>query len=318
LVAEENVKISELLEVMKTTMLLEGLSPTTIQNYEFKVNYAIDHFLGDAEVSELTRRKVEAFVAYHRGKGISANTSLQDVAAFRKLVQVAVREGELPNDFGREIKYPRVVEGLPSPMPVARAVEIVNHHPIRERNYRFVAIRDRTMLALALFTGARAKEVCGLELGDLDLNEDVITFRITKGGKPRIVPIHPELKVQLEVYLKIRLEIDVSIKKLPALFVLRVKRGESVNGWRGLKPYYYSEIFKKHARSLGFGSERAHNMRHTFATTLLQSGADLPTIQHLMGHSDIRTTLKYLKIDASGKRKAVNNLPIKLVPDRND
>jgi integrase/recombinase XerD len=311
------MKISEAVDVMRNRMLIQGMSPVTITNYANKLAYALQ-ILGDIDVGELDRHKVEAYLAWHKQQGVANGAIYLDVSAFRKLIQVAAEDG-LCEDFSRDLKYPKVKEKLPSAMHVQDALEIINRWN-RQRYYSFGIARNRTMFALALFTGARAKEVSGLDLNDIDLGENVIHFRVTKGDEPRVVPIHSELRKLLERYLKLRLKIEVPIKKLPALFVIhsyRVAGREQTHGWARISPGYYSIVFKKQAREVGLGDERAHNLRHTFATALLSSGADLVTIQHLMGHKDIRTTLRYLKIYTEGKRQAIENLPIKLVPDEN-
>ncbi len=167
------------------------------------------------------------------------------------------------------------------------------------------------MIALALFTGARAKEVVGLDFDSIDLAGDRVIFTCTKGEEPRVIPLHPELKPLLEEYVRVRLEVvPVPIKKLPALFVgisRTFSRGQP-RGWGRLASQTYSCIFREHAISLGLPNERAHNMRHTFATQLLKSGASLATIQSLLGHKNIATTMIYTKVDEEDKRKAMGGL----------
>jgi site-specific recombinase XerD len=307
--------LSEMCLVMNDYMAIEGLSPITARNYVGAVRRMID-FIGDIETSELTRRHAESYLAMHRQKTSNA-TIYFDVASIRKFVALAVREGELQEDWSRSLKLPVVKRKLPSAMTVGQATRIINEWPVpRERKglngelARFNQIRNRTMMAVALFVGARAKEVTGLDFDDLNLVEDTVLLRNTKGGKSRLNPMHPELKTQLEHYIKLRLKmVDEPTKKLPALFVTWY-RGQ----WQRMTPNSYSTIFKKHVRALGLGDERAHNMRHTFATTLLQGKTDIVTIQHLMGHETLETTLVYLKVDQTMKREAVNGLPIKLVP----
>ena len=125
-----------------------------------------------------------------------------------------------------------------------------------------------------------------------------------------MIPIHPELKSALEMYVKARLEIvPVPIKKLPALFVgntIGAKRS-----WGRIQSNTYSRLFRAHTHTLGL-DERAHSMRHTFATQLLENDVNLATIQQLLGHKNIETTTIYLKVGQGAKRKAVEGLTMKL------
>lgn len=310
--------LSEMSVVMKNCAMIEGLSPATIKNY-LKAMRRVIAYVGDTEVSEFTRKRVEAYLAYHR-QGTSNATIYFDVAAIRKFVGLAVREGELEEDWSRTLKLPNVKRKLPSAMPIEQAIRIINEWPMPRASRglsrplaRFNQIRNRTMMALALFTGARSKEVVGLDFNDLDFASDTVHLRNTKGGDPRIIPMHPQLKLQLESYTKLRIEyVPTPIRQLPALFVSRHK-----GKWGRLLSTSYSIIFKEHVRALGLPSERAHNMRHTFATTLLRNKTDLLTIKELMGHERLETTMIYLKVDQTMKREAVNSLPIRLVPDEN-
>jgi site-specific recombinase XerD len=307
--------LSELIEIHLNRMRIEDRSPRYITQRTFVLRHVLA-FAGDRPVPEFTRRDAEAYMAWHKQQGVGAGSLYSDVSALRGLISTAVLEGEIGEDWGYKLKYPKLRRKLPGAMPAERAVRLVNEWnlPPNHKNtrlQRFNQVRNRTMIALALFTGARAKEVVGLDFDSLDLAGDRVVFTCTKGEEPRVIPLHPELKPLLEEYIRVRLEVvPIPIKKLPALFV-GISRSPSrgrPRGWNRLIAQTYSHIFRTHANSLGLPNERAHNMRHTFATQLLKSGASLPAIQSLLGHKNIATTLIYTKVDEEDKRKAMGGL----------
>ena len=303
--------LSEFIDTVRTHMILEGLSP----RYTEQVVYALRRVAAwrDKPVAEFGRRDAEAYEVMHKLEGVTTGALYADVCAFRRLSKSAVREGECATDWGRELKAPKVKRPLPAALSPEEALRIINvWHPVKNggKINRYVQMRNRTMMILALFTGARAKEIVGLNFEHVDLGQGVISFVHTKGEEPRMVPIHPELKEALEAYIAVRLEIvPVPIKVLPALFVSDARN--CPGRWKRINSNTYSCMFRAHTHTLGL-DERAHSMRHTFATQLLENDVNLATIQQLLGHKNIETTTIYLKVGQGAKRKAVEGLTMKL------
>lgn len=153
----------------------------------------------------------------------------------------------------------------------------------------------------AIYTGMRFSELVRLTWGDIDFTRDEITVRISKSGKFRVIPLHPELKRQLK---------PAAGPKASACF--------SMTGKDGYKPYYHKlaaiigqaeKILSKRTKEkYDFGRIGWHTFRHTFASHLIMSGVDLVTVSKLLGHADIKTTMIYSHLSQEHLRDGVKKL----------
>jgi integrase/recombinase XerD len=139
------------------------------------------------------------------------------------------------------------------------------------------------------------------------LEKRIVALQETKGRVPRLIPLHSELISILEDYIQHRLKIPIPLKDLPYLFISR----QSGRPWTKMTPNNYVTRFIHHADKLGIDAT-SHSMRHTFATTLIENDVDISVVQQLLGHKDISTTVRYLKVRTKKKREAVARLPFKL------
>lgn len=165
--------------------------------------------------------------------------------------------------------------------------------------YKFEAIRNETILYLLIFTGLRLQEMLDLEMTDLSMDSGEILVRQGKGQKDRIVPIHPRLRPVLKNYLAAR----------------RASRNHSrffITGAKSEKP-----LDGKHVRTMCQKLSRAsscyftpHMLRHTFATFMLEGGADLFFIKEVLGHSNISTTQLYLSCSKDALKREISNITI--------
>jgi integrase len=155
--------------------------------------------------------------------------------------------------------------------------------------------RNRRAIYLMLYTGLRLSEAAVLLWEDVDLHAEVLTVEEGKGGKARLLPIHPALWAKLDQVPRWARE--------PAGAVAGKQDGERLN------PKALAHIFEVWLPKRGIKGVHAHRLRHTFATEMLKVGVPLPDIQEAMGHTDISTTRIYLRVDFSRLRGAVERLP---------
>ena len=158
--------------------------------------------------------------------------------------------------------------------------------------------RDRLLLALFAYAGLRRSELLGLNWTDVDLERRLLKVRRAKGGRQRIVPIHPALEPLFVDYLRVRAH-----HPEPALFV-------GVQG-RRLSQTIMTQTFLRYARAAGVTERKRvtpHTLRHVFASGLLRAGANLRQIQELLGHKHLDSTQRYTRVTAHELRGAVKRL----------
>jgi integrase/recombinase XerC len=214
------------------------------------------------------------------------------IAAARAFFRYLVRRGEVEKSPAAELSLPKARRPMPTFLGVDAAKEVVE----APRGTLAEGLRDRAMLEMLYGSGLRVSELCGLDLGhlDLDANDAGGSVRVHgKGSKERVVPIGSQAAAALRRYLGRRSELAAGAKKKPAderaLFL-------SPRGQR-LAVRRVQEIVKEYGM-LGAGRAdlHPHALRHTFATHLLDGGADLRAIQKLLGHSSLGTTQRYAHV----------------------
>jgi integrase/recombinase XerD len=212
----------------------------------------------------------------------SINRSVVAIKMFLRFCKMA---GHVKDDLTIFMERPKLWQKLPvicSKDQVARLIET----PAEEDPYLF---RDRALLELLYATGTRASEVSVLKIGDVNLKIGYIRC-LGKGNKERIVPLNKSASAAIEEYLeKLRPKL-AKPKSGDSLFLSRTGRALSrIEIWR---------IVKKYARLSGLSRQMTtHTLRHCFATHLLSGGADLRSVQEMLGHVDISTTQIYTHVD---------------------
>jgi integrase/recombinase XerC len=214
------------------------------------------------------------------------------IAAARALFRYLVRRGEVEKSPAAELSLPKARRPLPTFLGVDAAKEVVE----TPRATLAEGLRDRAIMEMLYGSGLRVSELCGLDVGhiDLDANDAGGGARVHgKGSKERVVPIGSQAAAALRRYLARRSELSAGARSKPAdaraLFL-------SARGQR-LAARRVQEIVKKYGM-LGAGRAdlHPHALRHTFATHLLDGGADLRAIQKLLGHSSLGTTQRYTHV----------------------
>ena len=225
------------------------------------------------------------------------------------LEQTAARKSlSLPTMHLRQVRHPSAGKSLPGAIAFRRVEELLNAPKLkRDRMY----YRDKAVLELLYGTGMRAGEVTALELRNIDWDERCIRCR-GKGNKERMIPMTPRAMRAVRRWLewrKLKLRQGCfrhqseSVRRQAEQRVFISRRGHEFN-----REDVY-RIVRKYAERIGQPEIHPHTLRHSFATHLMNAGADLRAIQQLLGHSSLSTTQTYLSLDVSHLRRAMEKHP---------
>jgi integrase/recombinase XerC len=271
-------------------------SPRTIEAYQDCVSpylaFLSQHrgeALSLADMGTITAGEVRAYLAHRRAgdRPLSARSASQALSAIRSFHAYLDRRHDTPNHALALVKGPRVVAGAPRPVSEDQArglIEEAVNDPDREP---WEAARDEAVLTLLWGCGLRISEALSLKRSDAPLGPSI---RITgKGSKTRVVPVLDAVREAIDTYLA---ALPSPLAPEDALF--RARRGGP------LSPRHVQATMQNLRSRLGL-SEKAtpHALRHSFATHLLGAGADLRSIQELLGHASLSTTQKYTEVDAA-------------------
>jgi integrase/recombinase XerD len=264
------------------------LAPRTVDSYRRD----LEDFEGklDTDAAQASREQIEAYLAELRAAGRSGSTMARRLAALRSFYRHEQLLGERPDNPAAEIAAPRRARRLPrtlSPGEAERLMEAAAGTTPR-------ALRDGALVELLYGAGLRVSEAVGLERGSVDLDERLVRC-IGKGSKERIVPIGRQAADALRRYLS-RGRPFLDRRHSPALF-LNARGGPLTRAGVFL-------ILRRLAEKAGLEPDRVHPhlLRHSFATHLLEGGADLRSVQEMLGHADLATTELYTHVTDKRRR----------------
>jgi integrase/recombinase XerC len=242
---------------------------------------------------------VRSYLAHlHRAK-LSNRSLARHLSTLRSFFRWACREGHIEKNPAKGLPAPRVPKTLPRAMTLPDTERLLDSG----HDEGLIPERERALFELLYATGLRVSEAAGLDLDDVDFAERLV--RVTgKGSRERIVPFGEAAADALRAYL-------------PSRAALRHRANDEdetgdplfVNARGGrLTPRSMARLLKRRLRAAGLPEEISpHALRHTFATHLLQAGADLRAIQELLGHASLSTTQKYTHLDAARLREVYRN-----------
>lgn len=277
---------SALLDAFLTHLsAVRNLSPATIRAYATDLAQFLDwcERKGNA-VGQVTRRDLRAYLAELAAARYSKTTIARKQSALRSFFAFLVENGLVSRDPAAAMISVHLPERLPPSVPadlIARLLELPDvSTPL--------GLRDRAVLELAYATGARVAEISALDVADVDLPTGQARL-FGKGSKERIVPLHRLAVTILRAYLRDARPRLLSGKDEDALFVGSRGHRYSTNSIRRMLSGYLSRL----SADTGL---TPHTIRHAFATHLLESGADLRTVQELLGHVALSTTQIYTHV----------------------
>ncbi len=261
-----------------------GLAPNTIAAY----GRDIAQYLGYLDGREPDMTLVEGWVSSLHDANISRASVARKVASIRGLHRFLVAEDFRETDPTLLLETPRLGEPLPKALSVDEAIKLVESPDISTLKGR----RDSAVLEFLYGTGARVSEATGLDLTYVDL-DDAIAIVTGKGAKQRIVPLGSKAVMALSRWLPDRLDL-----------IRRDQRGDpmftSVRG-RRLSRQAVFNIVRESAARIGLDPAKVspHVLRHSAATHMVEGGADLRTVQEMLGHATISTTQVYTRVSAA-------------------
>lgn len=267
--------------------LESGHSPHTVDNYlrDLRRLAEFADARGLAGPEGLTRPILRDFVFALKDLGLSAATIRRHVSAVRTYFGFLLGEGLIREDPSDRLESPRLGRSLPETLTVPEIEALLAAPSIDEP----LGWRDRALLELGYGSGLRVSELCGLGLTDLVLTEGLVRV-LGKGSKERLVPIGRSVIGALSVYLHtLRPTLDRGASRQRVFLNNRGQPLSRVGAWG---------IVKRAATRAGLKKPvTPHTLRHSFATHLLEGGADLRAVQEMLGHADLATTQIYTHVD---------------------
>ncbi|NQS99963.1 MAG: site-specific tyrosine recombinase XerD [Candidatus Omnitrophica bacterium] len=265
----------------------KGLAENTISSYRRDLNKYIDYLEKNniKSLSQVKRKDVTSFMLDLKDKGLNSNSIAHALVAVKVLHRFLVSERYLKDDITGVLSLPKLWKRLPEVLSLADVDKLLRAPNLKLR----LGIRDKAFLELIYATGMRVSEVTNLKLIDLNLDMGFAKC-IGKGQKERIIPIGTFAQKALSRYIEKARPGFAKAKDEPYLFLSRLgKKISRQTFWKTIKVYAKKCKFKKEIAP--------HTLRHSFATHLLERGADLRTVQEMLGHSDISTTQIYTHIN---------------------
>jgi len=219
-----------------------------------------------------------------------ASTMKKKVSAIRSFFKFLLKRHLIDQNPASGLRSPKIAKSLPRFLTVDQAFRVMDAPPKEEKRAKPLMVRDQAMLETLYGTGVRVGELAGMNVDHCDFSESSVRV-LGKGGKERIVPLGKSSVEALQLYLPARRSLLVKAKEgdPDALWLSR-------NGKR-LSVRQVQNIVRRHGTlGAGRGDLHPHAMRHTCATHLLDAGADLRSIQELLGHSSLSTTQRYTHV----------------------
>ena len=269
-----------------TYLLVEkGLSPNTLQAYRRDLGKFVGFLQQEGRApQDATQADIMGFLKAVRENGLSARSSARALVSVRSLFRFMSIKGLVGRDPTLNVDAPKLPRSLPKSLPYDD-IETLLAAP---NTNDMLGLRDRAMLELLFATGLRASELVTLRLSDIDLGLGVLTA-YGKGSKERPVPVGRTAIAWLSRYLQTSRPALLAGRSCDLLFIRR--------GAQGITRQGFWKIVKRHGKTAGIKRVLSpHVLRHSFATHLLEHGADLRSVQLMLGHSDISTTQIYTHV----------------------
>ncbi|MBN1161475.1 MAG: site-specific tyrosine recombinase XerD [Dehalococcoidales bacterium] len=274
----------------------KGYSEHTISAYRNDLTGLADFAGKEMSISSwanFNRQTMLSYMLNLKERGYVATTVARKVAASRSFFSFLVAEGTIKTDPTENMSSPSVGKALPKPIPINQ-VRLLLEQPAKLDTAE--ARRDRAMLELLYASGMRISELVALNLGDVNTRGNYFVRCFGKGRKERIIPLYEKIAKTVQDYIDEDRPRLAHGKKDTALFLnARGERLTRQGFWQKLKEY---------AKTAGLGSKVSpHTLRHSFATHMLSGGADLRSVQELLGHANISTTQVYTHLTTEQVRR---------------
>jgi integrase/recombinase XerC len=277
----------------------KALSVHTVRAYLGDFDSFIEHLgrNGVTEIADVNLPLIRSWLATQQVRGGARTTLSRRAVSVRLFTKWATKRGYIATDIGATLATPKPHRTLPGVLTQGDAVSALDSMATRAAEFDTpISIRDVAIVELLYATGARVSEVCGLDLEDLDFHRNTIRV-LGKGNKERMIPMGAPAVKALNTYINNARPQLVNDKSARALFL--GARGKRIDQ-RAVRTIVYEAL------SALEGVERMgpHALRHSAATHLLEGGADLRTVQEILGHSSLATTQIYTHVSTERLRAA--------------
>ncbi len=264
-----------------------GLATNTIQAYRADLDAYMKFLAGIAKksVAATTRDDIRDFMLHQKDKGLSVNSIARSLAALRMFYRFLTREKLIKTDVSSYVDTPKLWKRIPDVLSLEEVERLIEAPDLTKDQ----GVRDRAILEMMYATGMRVSEASGVKAGDVNLEIGFVRC-FGKGRKERIVPLGKKAVVAVARYLEKARPSLGRRGQAPELFLNRSgKKLSRISIWKLIKGYARQARIKKEIRP--------HILRHSFATHLLEHGADLRSVQEMLGHANISTTQIYTHIN---------------------
>ena len=265
-----------------------GLSRNTIISYSEDLRSYAGYLKKQSikSFSTTTKNDIVGFMMFRKDHKLAANSIARSLAAIRMFYRFLVRERILKTDPSSLVDSPKLWKKIPETLSVNEVESLLSEPNVRDEKQ---GARDRAILETLYATGMRVSEAVNLKLDNV--NMDVGFLRcIGKGDKERVIPLGKKAVISIKRYLEISRPKLLKNKESEALFLSRSgKKISRQSLWKMIKHYAKLARIKK--------PMKPHTLRHSFATHLLERGADLRSVQEMLGHASISTTQLYTHIN---------------------
>jgi integrase/recombinase XerD len=281
--------MEELIEAFLNYLSVErGLSRNTIISYSQDLRAYAGYVKSRSisGVSATTKNDIVGFMMARKDHGLAANSIARSLAAIRMFYRFLVRERILKSDPSSLVDSPKLWKKIPETLSVNEVEALLSQPNVRDVK---LGARDRAILETLYATGMRVSEAVNLKLDNV--NTEIGFLRcIGKGDKERVIPLGKKAVISIKRYLETSRPSLLKNKESDALFLSRFgKKISRQSLWKLIKHYARLARIKK--------PMKPHILRHSFATHLLERGADLRSVQEMLGHSNISTTQLYTHIN---------------------
>ena len=276
-------KLNELIEEFLRYLLIDkGYSNNTIESYKRDLDRFLE-FNKNKDINNINSDDLKEYIKYLNNENLKEKSIARNISSLKSFYKFLVINKYINNNVSDALYLPKVKKSLPNILTEDEILKLLDIKLTDNFSYR-----NKAMLELMYATGIRVSELVNLKLQDIDLNQDIIrTFG--KGSKERVIPIGDYAKEYLEKYIY---EYRGSMLKRESSEYLILN-----NHGKQMTRQGFFKIVKKIAKEKDIYNDLSpHTLRHSFASHLLKYGADLRTIQELLGHSDISTTQIYTHI----------------------
>ncbi len=265
----------------------KGLLPNTIHAYSRDLRAYIETLdeSGVSDPSHISDEAIELHAVRLSRRGLAPSSRARKLSVLRHFHKFLAREGMGSERASRNVVRPKLSRRMPSVLSLSQIESLIAQPDTSTP----LGLRDRAMLELAYGAGLRVSELCGLTVEELQLKEEIVVVR-GKGNKQRVVPFGRHAAKAMARYLDAGRPYLSEGRISPHVFL-------NARGGRLSRVGFFKNL-KAHAASAGIARRVSpHVLRHSFATHLLEGGADLRLVQELLGHADIATTQVYTHVD---------------------